>query len=247
MKSEDSKKSDDGDVIIQSKYEGDTSSLFSSQSIVKSDDESHMQQYKLRKVKKIVAKCRMRKIKFDKYFVNLSYQLAEDEDSLSMAQLEKLRVECNEALGSDYCSSSDSSTEKKKPQCKKKKLSYLISTPSSHSVRGCDVGLFTSSILAPQSYGIKPIYRSQPFQTYKPQFGITGPISHTFPSFMTVSSSLSSFATTFGSQNVNLDFGQPSLSSTPSPQSTPYPSPSVTPDKTPLFSNSRIPNEEVCK
>ena len=250
-KYEDSNKSDDGDVIIQSKYEGDTSSLFSSQSIVKSDDESRMRQYKLRKVKKIVAKCRIRKIKFDKYFVNLSYQLAEDEDSLSMAQLEKLRVECNEALRSDYCStessSSDSSTEKKKPQHKKKKLSYLISTPSIDSVRGCDMGLFTSPIIAPQSYGIKLIYCPQPFQTYQPQFRISGPISRTFPSFATDSSSLSSFATIFGSQNVNLDFGQPSLSSTPSPQSTPYPSPSVTPDETPLFSNSRIPNEEVCK
>ena len=202
-------------------------------------------------VKKIVAKCRIKKIKFDKYFVNLSYQLAENEDSLSMAQLEKLRVECNEALGSDYCStessSSDSSSEKKKPQHKKKKLSYLKSTPSTDSLHGCDVDLFTSAIIAPQSYGIKPIYRPQPFQTYQTQFGISGPMSHTFPSFVTDSSSLSCFATTFGSQNVNLDFGQPSLSSTPSPQSTPYPSPSVTPDKTPLFSNSRIPNEEVCK
>ena len=167
MKYEDSNKSDDGDVIIQSEYEGDTSSLFSSQSIVKSDDESHMQQYKLRKVKKIVAKCCIRKIKFDKYFVNLSYQLAQDEDSLSMAELEKLRVECNEALGSDYCStessSSDSSAEKKKTQCKKKKLSYLISTTSTDSVSGCDGGIFTSPILAPQSYAIKPIYRPQPF------------------------------------------------------------------------------------
>ena len=99
MKYEDSNKSDDGDVIIQSEYEGDTSSLFSSQGI-KSDDESRMRQYKLRKVKKIVAKCRTKKIKFDKYFVNLSFQLAENEDSLSMAQLEQLRVESNEALGS---------------------------------------------------------------------------------------------------------------------------------------------------
>ena len=111
----------------------------------------------------------------------------------------------------------------------------------------CDGGIFTSPIIAPQSYGIKPIYHPQPFQTYQPQFGISGPISRTFPSFATDSSSLASFATTFGSQNVNLDFGQPSLSSTPSPQSTPYPSPSVTPDETPLFSNSGIPNEEVCK
>ena len=250
-KYEDSKKSDDGDVIIQSEYEGDTSSLFSSQSIVKSDDESHMRQYKLRKVKKIVAKCRIRKIKFDKYFVNLSYQLAQDEDSLSMAELEKLRVECNEALGSDYRSTesslSDSSAEKKKTQRKKKKLSYLISTTSTDSVSGCDRGIFTSPIIAPQSYGIKPICHPQPFQTYQAQFRISGPISHTFPSFVTDSSSLASFATTFGSQNVNLDFGQPLLSSTPSPQSTPYPSPSVTPDETPLFLNSGIPNEEVCK
>ena len=250
-KYEDYNKSDDGDAIIQSEYEGDTSSLFSSQSIVKSDDESHMWQYKLRKVKKIVAKCHIRKIKFDKYFVNLSYQLARDEDSLSMAELEKLRVECNEALGSDYCStdssSSDSSAEKKKTQRKKKKLSYLISTTSTDSVSGCDGGIFTSAILSPQSYGIKPIFHPQPFPTYQTQFGISGPISCTFPSFATDSSSLASFATTFGSEHVNLDFGQPSLSSTLSPQSTAYPSPSVTPDETPLFSNSGIPNEEVCK
>ena len=250
-KYEDYNKSDDGDVIIQSKYKGDTSSLFSSQSIVKSDDESCMRQYKLRKVKKIVAKCRSRKIKFDKYFVNLSYHLTQGEDSLSMAELEKLRVECNEALGSDYCStessSSNSSAEKKKTQRKKEKLSYLISTTSTDSVSGCEGGIFTSPILAPQSYGIKPIYRPQPFPTYQTQFGISGPISRTFPLFATDSSSLASFATTFGSQHVNLDFGQPSLSSTPSPQSTPYPSPSVTPDETPLFSNSGIPKEEVCK
>ena len=203
------------------------------------------------KVKKIVAKCCTRKIKFDKYFVNLSYQLTHDEDSLSMAELEKLRVECNEALGSDYCSSessaSDSSAEKKKTQCKKKKLSYLISTTSTDSVSGCEGGIFTSPILAPQSDGIKPIYRPQPFPTYQTQFGISGPISGPFPLFATDSSSLASFATTFGSQHVNLDFGQPSLSSTPSPQSNLYPSPSVTPDETPLFSNSGIPNEEVCK
>ena len=191
------------------------------------------------------------KNQIDKYFVNLSYQLTQDEDSLSMAELEKLRVECNEALGSDYCStessSSDSSAEKKKTQCKKKKLSYLISTTSTDSVSGCEGGIFTSPILAPQSYGIKPIYCPQPFPTYQTQFRISGPISHTFPLFATDSSSLASFATTFGSQHVNLDFGQPSLSSSPSPQSTPYPSPSVTSDKTPLFSNSGIPNEEVCK
>ena len=250
-KYEDYNKSDDGDVIIQSEYKGDTSSLFSLQSIVKSDDESRMRQYKLRKVKKIVAKCRSRKIKFDKYLVNLSYQLTQDEDSLSMAELEKLRVECNEALGSDYCStessSSDSSAEKKKTQCKKKKLLYLISTTSTDSVSGCEGGIFTSPILAPQSYGIKPIYHPQPFLTYQTQFGISGPISRTFPLFATDSSSLASFATTFGSQHVNLDFRQPSLSSTPSPQSIPYPSPSVTQDETPLFSNSGIPNEEVCK
>ena len=177
--------------------------------------------------------------------------MAQDEDSLSMAELEKLRVECNEALGSDYCSTesslSDSSAEKKKTQHKKKKLSYLISTTSTDSVSVGDRGIFTSPIIAPQSYGIKPIYRPQPFPIYQTQFGISGPISHTFPSFVTDSSSLASFATTFGSQNVNLDFGQPSLSSTPSPQSTSYPSPSVTPDKTPLFLNSGIPNEEVCK
>ena len=146
--------------------------------------------------------------------------MTHDEDSLSMAELEKLRVECNEALGSDYCSSesssSDSSAEKKKTQCKKKKLSYLISTTSTDSVSGCEEGIFTSPILAPQSYGIKPIYRPQPFPTYQTQFGISGPISRTFPLFATDSSSLASFATTFGSQDVNLDFGQPSLSSTPS-------------------------------
>ena len=177
--------------------------------------------------------------------------MTQDEDSLSMAELEKLRVECNEALGSDYCStessSSDSSAEKKKTQRKKRKLSYLKSTPSTDSLRSCQVDLLTSSMMSPQSYGIKPIYRPQPFPTYQTQFGISGPISRTFPLFATDSSSLASFATTFGSQHVNLDFGQPSLSSTPSPQSTPYPSPSVTPDETPLFSNSGIPNEEVCK
>ena len=160
-------------------------------------------------------------------------------------------MECNEALGSDYCStdssSSDSSNEKKKPQHKKRKLSYLKSTPSTDSLRSCQVDLFTSAIMAPQTYSIKPIYRPQPFQTYPTQFGISGPISCTFPSFATDSSSLASFATTFGSQNVNLDFGQPSLSSSPSPHSTPYLSPSGTLDDTPLFSNSGIPNEEVCK
>ena len=127
----------------------------------------------MQKVKKIVAKCHIRKIKFDKYFVNLSYQLAQDEDSLSMAELEKLRVECNEALGSNYCStessSSDSSAEKKKTQCKKKKLLYLISTTSTDSVSVGDGGIFTSPIIAPQSYGIKPIYRPQPFLTYQTQ------------------------------------------------------------------------------
>ena len=128
---------------------------FPRKALLKSDDKSHMWQYKLRKVKKIVAKCRIRKIKFDKYFVNLSYQLAQDEDSLSMAELEKLRVECNEALGSNYCStessSSDSSAEKKKTQRKKKKLSYLISTTSTDSVSVGDRGIFTSPIIAPQS------------------------------------------------------------------------------------------------
>ena len=112
-------------------------------------------------------------------------------------------MECNEALGSDYCStessSSDSSTEKKKTQCKKKKLAYLISSTSTDSVSGCDGGIFTSPILAPQSYGIKPIYHPQPFPTYQTQFRISGPISRTFPLFVTDSSSLASFATTCGS------------------------------------------------
>ena len=108
--------SSDCEITIQSEYEGDTSSLLSSQKQINSEEENNMRQYKYRKLKHLVQKCRDNNIKFDKKYVDLSYQFSMAKESMTFTELEELRSECQYALGTDYSSessTSDSSHEKK--------------------------------------------------------------------------------------------------------------------------------------
>ena len=115
--------SSDCEITIQSEYEGDTSSLLSSQKQMNSEEEINMRQYKYCKLKKLVHRCRENNIKFDKKYVDLSYQFSTAKESMTFTELEELRSECQYALGSDYStdsSSSDSLQEKKRTQWKRK-------------------------------------------------------------------------------------------------------------------------------
>ena len=92
-----------------------------------SSDESRLRDYKLRKVSKLVRKCRSKNIKFDKKYVDLSYALTNNPETMTIADMEALCVECTEGLGSDYSSTdSDSDNEIKWQMQKKKKPGLLI-------------------------------------------------------------------------------------------------------------------------
>ena len=86
--------STDCEITIQSEYEGDTSSLLSSQKQMNSEEERNIRKYKYRKLKKLVHRCRENNIKFDKKFVDLSYQLSNAKESMTFTELEELRSEC---------------------------------------------------------------------------------------------------------------------------------------------------------
>ena len=98
-----------------------------------------MRSYKFRKVCKLVKKCRSKNIKFDKHFIDLSFTLLNTPESMTMSQMEELRVECTEALGSDYGSTdscSDSDNEHKCQIRKKKKPGLLVAAgPNSTRTR----------------------------------------------------------------------------------------------------------------
>ena len=89
-----------------------------------SSDESRLRDYKLRKVSKLVRRCRTKNIKFDKKYVDLSYELTTNPETMTMADMEALRVECTEGLGSDYCSMDSDSDNEIKRQMRRKKEAW---------------------------------------------------------------------------------------------------------------------------
>ena len=211
----------DDDVIIESVAER----------VASSSEECHLRSYKYRKVSKMVKKCRVKNIKFDKHFIDLSFTLSNSPETMTTAQMEELRIECMEALGSDYASSnssSDSESESKCQICRKKKPGLLVVT--SHQLNP-----YTTLL---QRTGIKPIFNAQGFSSQF-QFGITSPIQRTHLNLATLggsSQTLASFSETFGNRAHAFNSAMPSLSSGSSPVSTPDISTSFTLGHSPLFS-----------
>ena len=87
-------------------------------------------------------KCHSKNIKFDKHFIDLSFTLLNTPESMTTSQMEELRVECTEALGSDYgsmdsCSDSDN---EHKHQIWKKKPGLLVAA-------GEQFNLYKTSVL----------------------------------------------------------------------------------------------------
>ena len=157
--------------------------------IPSSSEEGRLRGYKFRKVSKLVKKCRSKNIKFDKHFIDLSYTLLNTPESMTTSQMEELRVECTEALGSDYGSTdscSDSDNEHKRQIRKKKKPGLLVAT--------CEqFNLYKTSVF--NRVETKPIFTASGFQ-----FGITSPMQmhhQSFPSFGGTPQGLMSFAESF--------------------------------------------------
>ena len=146
---------------------------------------------------------------------------------MTTSQMEELRVECTEALGSDYGSTdscSDSDNEHKSQIRKKKKPGLLVAA-------GEQFNPYKTSVL--DRVETKPIFTASGFQ-----FGITSPMQmrhRSFPSFGDTPQGLMSFADSFAHRRNEMDFCGPSLSSCSSTGSTPDTSVSLTPGHSPLF------------
>ena len=239
--------STDYEITIQSEYEGDTSSLLSSQKQMNSEEESNMRQYKYRKLKKLVHRCRENNIKFDKKYVDLSYQFSNAKESMTFTELEELRSECQYALGSDYStdsSSSDSSLEKTRTQRKKKGKpcclyssdQSAISTPNPYNISSLTQFMYN---MVPTT---RPIYQPQRHLSNF-QFGIQSQLSPnlSFEHEATSRSSLPSFASLASPVQRAFNYTHPSLSCS----STPSISPAYSPSESPLFTVSDV-SSEVC-
>ena len=89
----------------------DNSSLLSSQSSVREKKDNKYCAYRIRKLRKLVDKCRERKIKFPKVFCDISDRLAKKPDTVTSDELDKLNVECLQSLDSGDDESSDTSVD----------------------------------------------------------------------------------------------------------------------------------------
>ena len=147
---------------------------------------------------------------------------------MTTSQMEELRVECTEALGSDYGSTdscSDSENEHKRQIRKKKKPGLLVAACEQFNP-------YNTSVF--NRVETKPIFSASGFQ-----FGITSPMQtrhRSFPTFGGTPQGLMSFADSFAHRRNEMDFCGPSLSSCSSTGSTPDTSVSLTPGHSPLFS-----------
>ena len=208
----------DDDVIIATTHER----------IPSSSEEGRLRGYKFWKVSKLLNKCRVKNIKFDKHFIDLSYTLLNTPESMMMAQMEELRVECTEALGSDYSSTDSASDSENEHKCqiqKKKKPGLLVAACEQFNP-------YKTYVF--DKVEMKPIFTARGLQ-----FGITSPIQAchlNFPSLGGTPQGLMSFAETFAHRRNEMDFGGPSLSSCSSVGSTSDTSASLTPGHSPLFS-----------
>ena len=239
--------SSDCEITIQSEYEGDTSSLLSSQKQMNSEEESNMRQYKYRKLDHLVRKCHDKNIKFDKKYVNLSYQYSTAKEGMTFTELEELRSECQYALGTDYSSdssSSNSTQEKKCTQRKKKgKQHYLYSSAQSENStpNPYNISSLTQFMYA-TSPGTRPIYQPQSHLSNF-QFGMqceTSP-NFSFDHEATSRTSLPSFPSFGLPVQCGFNYTHPSLSCS----STPSISPAYSPSESPLLTVSDV-SSEVC-
>ena len=212
-----------------------------------SEEESNIRQYKYRKLNNLVQKCRDKNIKFDKKYVDLSYQYSTAKERMTFTELEELRSECQYALGTDYSSdssSSHSSQEKNHTQRKRKGKQHClyssaqsqISTPNPYNISSLTQFMYTTS---PST---RPIYQPQSHLSNF-RFGIQSEMSPNF-SFeheATSGTSLPSFAS-FGSPvQRGFNYTHPSLSCS----STPSISPAYSPSESPILTVSDV-LSEVC-
>ena len=105
------------------------------------DDNTHICEYHIRKLKHIIDKCYWRRIRFAKNYVEISQHLAHNTNMVSDIELEELRSECVEALSmagkpSSSSSSSESDDEhlrNKTKKLKKKSPSRVLPSDTSYS------------------------------------------------------------------------------------------------------------------
>ena len=100
--------------------------------LVLPEEESTLHEYRVRKLRALVDKCRKKKIVFPEHIISLSVQFSENPDMLSLAQIESLRSECVEALDTDEESGSSSDNNALKSSSKKKPRMGLLVASKLH-------------------------------------------------------------------------------------------------------------------
>ena len=113
-----------------------STSLLSSQPYSRKEDVVRLRKYRIRKLRKLVDKCRIKNIRFPMYYVRISTNLAKNVDAVTDVELLDLTTECLQSLGSDFdteteSSSSDSSNEHRpiSKKVKKRKGTFLTRSP----------------------------------------------------------------------------------------------------------------------
>ena len=79
-----------------------STSLLSSQLYSRKEDVVHLRKYRIRKLRKLVDKCRIKNIRFPMYYVRISTNLAKNVDAVTDVELLDLTTECLQSLGSDF-------------------------------------------------------------------------------------------------------------------------------------------------
>ena len=100
--------------------------------LVMPEEESTLLEYRVRKLRTLVDKCRKKKIVFPEHIISLSIQFSENPETLSLAQIESLCSECIEALDTDEESGSSSEDSTLKPSSKKKPRMGLLAASKLH-------------------------------------------------------------------------------------------------------------------
>ena len=161
----------------------DNSSLLSSQSSVHEKKDKKYCAYRIRKLRKLVDKCRERKIKFPKVFCDISDRLAKKPSTVTSDELDKLNVECLQSLDSGDDESSDTSVDSNEnvPPHKKQKVHMELLTPSPRSFDKMNP-YNQAWMLGPRFQGFQQQFGSLPHYVHASHRQmVTQPSVHFFP------------------------------------------------------------------
>ena len=121
-------------TVNSSEGEEENTSFLCSQNSEKEEDFVILRQRAIRKLKRLVDKCCMKRIKFSQKYFNISKRLASNPSSVTDAELMELRTECLESLevcNVSFSSSSTSESGQEEPlKVRKKKLKRKSLVPS---------------------------------------------------------------------------------------------------------------------